>query len=109
MSIYKQISTQILNINGKIGPFYFKEFFFIFFSLVIQIFILLFLQWLFNISIFIVLAIPSIFLLVIFILRLFARGLDPWYLFEFIDKFYQVEIAEGDSFKSMKFKIKKSI
>ena len=94
---YKQLSTSILNINGKIGPFYFKEFFIIFFVLVIQVFALLFLQWLFNFTILLVVIIPFTFLLIAFILRLIAKGLDPWYLFEFMDKFFQVEIGNGET------------
>ncbi|NEJ84035.1 hypothetical protein GR268_47215, partial [Rhizobium leguminosarum] len=82
----KFLSTPILDMPGEIGPFFFKEAFFIFLGCVLLFLFMLIVALFVQISGFMLAAVPGTFVLVMSLLRfVFIKKIDsPWYIHKWI-------------------------
>jgi hypothetical protein len=84
----KLLSTHILDHHGKIGPFFFKEFIFVFLGCTTLFFLVLLLSLFIHIKGILLLLIPSTFLILIGVIRLTLakRVASPWYMHKWVSQ-----------------------
>ena len=82
----KLISTSILDQQGKIGPFFFKEFIVVFLGCSSLFFMILLLSIFIKVHSILLLLIPGTFLLVVGLIRfmLSKKITSPWYLHQWV-------------------------
>ena len=82
----KLLSTRILDHHGKIGPFFFKEFLFVFLACTSLFFLVLGASLFMDIPSSLLLLVPGTFLLVVSLIRfvLIRKAASPWYLHKWI-------------------------
>jgi len=85
---YKLFSTSILDHHGKIGPFFFKEFIFVFLSCATLFFSVLLLSVFMYIKGILLLLIPGTFLIFVGLVRfvLAKRINSPWYMHQWVSR-----------------------
>ena len=80
------LTTKILDSHGKIGPFFFKEFIFVFLGCTALFFSVLLLSLLMPVKGILLIGLPAAFLLLISLVRfLVIKKIDtPWYIHKWI-------------------------
>jgi hypothetical protein len=84
----KLLSTSILDHHGKIGPFFFKEFLFVFLGCACLFFLVLLLSIFTHVKGILLLLIPGAFLLLVGVTRfLLAKKVSsPWYIHKWVSQ-----------------------
>ena len=84
----KLLSTSLFDHYGKIGPFFFKEFIFVFFGCAALFFSVLLLSVFMHIKGILLLLIPGIFLVLVGLVRfvLAKRINSPWYMHQWVSR-----------------------
>lgn len=82
------LSTRILDYHGKIGPFFFKEFLFVFLGCASLFFLVLLLSLFVHIKGILLLLIPGTFLLIVSVVRFvfIKRVTSPWYIHKWVSQ-----------------------
>jgi len=99
----KLLSTSILDHHGKIGPFFFKEFLFVFLGCACLFFFVLLLSIFMQIKGILLLLIPGTFLLLVSLIRfLLAKKISsPWYIHKWVSRqFLRPEHILADTFSN---------
>jgi hypothetical protein len=94
------LSTRILDTHGKIGPFFFKEFLFVFLGFSLLFFSILVIDLFIHVKRSLLLGIPGTFLLLISLLRwVFIKKIDsPWYIHKWVAyRFFKPKSIIADS------------
>ena len=102
----KLLSTSILDHHGKIGPFFFKEFIFVFLGCASLFFLVLLLSVFMYIKGILLLLIPGTFLLLIGLTRvLLAKKISsPWYIHKwFSQRFLRPKHILADNFSNRSY------
>ena len=87
MAKHKELlSTRILDHHGKIGPFFFKEFLFVFLACTSLFFLVLGASLFMEIPSSLLLLVPGAFLFVVSLIRfvLIRKAASPWYLHKWV-------------------------
>lgn len=103
-----QLSTRILDYHGKIGPFFFKEFLFVFLGCTTLVLLMVVLSLLMEISISLFVVVPGSLLGVMGLIRFFLakRISSPWYIQKWIAQHFlrPKHIVAGPSFRKLRCK-----
>ena len=85
---YQLLSTRILDYHGKIGPFFFKEFLFVFLGCASLFFLVLLISLFMHIKGILLPFIPGTFLLIVSLLRFvfIKKVTSPWYLHKWVSQ-----------------------
>jgi hypothetical protein len=101
----KLLTTRILDHHGKIGPFFFKEFLFVFLVCVSLFFMVLLLSLFIEMNSSLLLVVPSAFLLFVGIIRflIILKVTSPWYLHKWVaNQWLKPKHSRADMLKTKK-------
>ena len=104
----KLLSTRILDYHGKIGPFFFKEFLFVFLGCASLFFLVLLISLFIPNKGILLILIPGIFLLLVSVIRfvLIKRVTSPWYIHKWVSqRFLRPKHILADSTNTSKKKL----